>query len=63
MEAFLLEPAYKDYLWGGTRLKTEYGKETDLEIVAESWECSVHPDGPSRIASGPWKGKTLLELL
>ncbi len=63
MEAFLLEPAYKDYLWGGTRLKTEYGKETDLEIVAESWECSVHPDGPSRIASGPWKGKTLLEFL
>lgn len=63
MEPFLLEPAYKDYLWGGTRLKTEYGKETDLEIVAESWECSVHPDGPSRIASGPWKGRTLAEFL
>lgn len=63
MDPFLLEPAYKDYLWGGTRLKTEYGKETDLEIVAESWECSVHPDGPSRIASGPWKGRTLAEFL
>lgn len=63
MEPFLLEPAYKDYLWGGTRLKTEYGKVTDLEIVAESWECSVHPDGPSRIASGPWKGRTLAEFL
>lgn len=63
MEPFLLDPAYKDYLWGGTRLKTEYGKKTDLEIVAESWECSVHPDGPSRIASGPWKGRTLAEFL
>lgn len=63
MDPFLLEPAYKDYLWGGTRLKTEYGKETDLEIVAESWECSVHPDGPSRIASGHWKGRTLAEFL
>lgn len=58
-----MEPAYKDYLWGGTRLKTEYGKETELELVAESWECSVHPDGPSRIASGPWKGRTLTEFL
>lgn len=58
-----MEPAYKDYLWGGTRLKTEYGKETELELVAESWECSVHPDGPSRIASGPWKGRTLAEFL
>ena len=24
----LLKPAFKDYLWGGTRLRTEYGKKT-----------------------------------
>ena len=23
----------KDYIWGGTKLKTEFGKETDLEKV------------------------------
>ena len=33
----------KDYLWGGTRLKTEYHKETALEKVAESWALSVMP--------------------
>lgn len=63
MESFALEPAIKDYIWGGTRLKTEYGKKTELDIVAESWECSTHPDGHSCIASGPWKGKTLAQFL
>lgn len=63
MESFVLEPAIKDYIWGGTRLKTECGKKTELDIAAESWECSTHPDGQSHIASGPWKGKTLAQFL
>ena len=49
----------KDYLWGGTRLKNEYGKQTDLEKVAESWELSCHKDGLSVIANGEYAGKTL----
>ena len=61
--AFKLQPAAKDYLWGGTRLKTEYGKETDVHPLAETWECSTHPDGPSVVASGEHKGKTLTGVL
>ena len=57
----LLEAPLKDYLWGGTRLKEEYGKNTDLDKVAESWELSCHEAGLSVIASGPDKGKTLKE--
>lgn len=59
----LLAPAGKDYLWGGRRLKEEYGKELPLAPLAETWECSTHPDGPSRIASGIYKGRTLAEAL
>ena len=33
----LLKPVIKDYLWGGTRLKTEFGFETDNEIASEGW--------------------------
>ena len=36
-------PIFKDYIWGGTRLKTEYGKVTDLARVAESWELAEGP--------------------
>lgn len=47
-----LIPAFKDYLWGGSKLKETYNKETDLSIVAESWELSTHKDGQSIVASG-----------
>ncbi len=60
---FLLAPVYKDYLWGGDRLKSEYNKDTDVTPLAESWECSVHKDGESTVASGEFEGKTLSEVL
>ncbi len=49
--AIKLLPAFKDYLWGGTKLRTQYNKNTDLDIVAESWELSTHKDGESIIAA------------
>lgn len=51
-----LEPAYKDYLWGGVRLREIYGKKCDYDVVAESWELSAHPAGQSVIAEGRYKG-------
>lgn len=63
MEIMKLIPSGKDYLWGGTRLKDEYGKKIDMTPLAESWECSVHPDGPCYVTNGRYKGKTLKEVL
>jgi len=60
---FMLKPTGKDYLWGGTRLNDDYGKGIDLTPLAESWECSTHPDGPSYAASGMHEGKSLAEIL
>ncbi len=60
---FFLEPSYKDYLWGGSRLKEEYNKITETTPLAESWEASVHPDGLSLVSSGEHKGKTLKSVL
>ena len=63
MAIFRLAPAFKDYLWGGTRLRDEYGKECDFDKVAESWELSCHKDGPSVVADGEDKGLTLREYI
>lgn len=60
---FKLSPSGKDYLWGGNRLKTEFGKEFNLFPLAESWECSTHPDGPSYVASGENKGMSLTDVI
>lgn len=62
-EPFLLRPAGKDYLWGGRRLKDDFSKDIDLSPLAETWECSVHPDGPSMVASGTFAGQTLDRVL
>ena len=58
-----LEPAFKDYLWGGTKLRTVFGKKCDYDIIAESWELSAHPDGQSIIADGPYKGMYFGEFI
>lgn len=63
MEVLKLQPCGKDYLWGGTRLREEYGKKIDLTPLAETWECSVHPDGPSVVANGEYRGQTLSTVL
>lgn len=63
MYAIKLQAPLKDYIWGGERLKKEYGKKTELKKVAESWELSCHKDGSSQISNGEYAGKTLEEYI
>ena len=58
-----LSPAFKDYLWGGTKLRDVYGKKCGFEKVAESWELSTHPAGQSAIDGGEYGGLTLSEYI
>lgn len=62
-EPFLMKPAAKNYLWGGNRLNEDFGKNIDLSPLAETWECSTHPDGPSIVASGELSGLNLRQVL
>lgn len=59
----LLHPVGKDYLWGGRRLHDEYGKNIDLFPLAETWECSTHPDGTNIIANGEFSGMALSDVI
>ena len=52
MEIVKLYPECKDNIWGGVKLKEKYGKQTDKDPVAESWELSFHKDGPTRLENG-----------
>ncbi|HAE16564.1 MAG TPA: mannose-6-phosphate isomerase [Erysipelotrichaceae bacterium] len=60
---FFLKPAGKDYLWGGRRLNDDYAKNIDMTPLAETWECSTHPDGPSTVSSGEFEGRLLSDIL
>lgn len=59
----LLKPPIKDYLWGGTKLKTDFGFETEKEIAAEAWMLSCHKDGMNTVLNGEHKGKNINEVL
>lgn len=59
----MLRPAGKDYLWGGNRLNNDFQKNIDMVPLAETWECSTHPDGVSHIFGGEFDGKPLDEFV
>ena len=63
MPAYQLLPACKDYIWGGQRLRTDFGVQSELNPLAEAWVLSCHPDGPSVLADGPCAGMTLPDYL
>lgn len=63
MYIFKLNPVFKDYLWGGTKLREEYGFDSQLDKLAEGWMLSCHKDGENTIANGELKGKTLTEIV
>ena len=52
MKIYKLIPAAKSYVWGGKKLKEKYGKTSESDTIAETWELSVHPDGASSLEGG-----------
>ena len=48
---YKLTPALKDNLWGGNKLR-RYGKQSDADRIAESWELSFTNGGEAKIADG-----------
>lgn len=60
---FLLRPSGKDYIWGGKRLNDEFEKNIPMYPLAETWECSTHPAGPSWVVGGAFDGMELTQVL
>ncbi len=63
MYPLLLTPVFKEYLWGGEKLKSIYGKKSNLTNIAESWELACHKDGVNIIANGSLAGTPLDQYL
>jgi mannose-6-phosphate isomerase len=62
-EPFLLTPAFKEKIWGGSTLSDDFSKQTDFENLGETWECSTHNSGASIVIGGEHDGKTLCDVL
>lgn len=56
-------PCLKDYMWGGHNLARLTGRAMPDGVIAESWEISGHPAGPSVVDRGPLRGRDLPALV
>ncbi len=63
MEILKLKPVFKDYIWGGTRLHTDYGFETGFDKTAEGWMLACHKDGMNTVDGGEFDKMTLQEVI
>ena len=61
-EPLKMRPCYKEYLWGGERLKREFNKWDAPAVTAESWELACHLDGMSTVVEGSYGGMTMAQL-
>ncbi|MHB0857314.1 MAG: type I phosphomannose isomerase catalytic subunit [Anaerolineae bacterium] len=57
------EPVLRDYIWGGRRLETLFGRRLPPGITAESWEISGYEGYATRVDSGYWEGVGLPDVM
>jgi len=60
---YKFEPLLKQTLWGGNRLAAFKHLNMPMDGVGESWEVSGVEGSVSIVAEGPYKGKSLTELV
>jgi len=56
-------PILKDKIWGGTKLKTIFGKDAITDKLGESWELSGYEGDESVVENGFLAGNNLTELI
>lgn len=61
-EALFLQSVMQEKMWGGSRLKDEFGYESASNHIGEYWAISAHPHGVSTIKNGQYAGWKLDDL-
>lgn len=61
-EIIFLTPVLKEMIWGGNRLKEEFGYEIPGEKTGECWAVSAHPNGDCLVRGGRFDGNSLGSL-
>ena len=62
MQLFKMNPIFKSRLWGGSKLKELYQKNSPFDVTAESWEIASHGNDESTVCGGEHDGKTIKQL-
>ena len=61
-ELLFLEPVCTHNIWGGKKLREEFGYAVEGDDLGECWGISAHPEGDGMIRKGSYQGKTLSQM-
>ncbi len=62
MELLFLEPIFKERIWGGAKLRTDFGFAIPSDTTGECWVISAHKNGATNIKNGKFRGVSLKDL-
>lgn len=61
-EILFIEPIFKENIWGGNRLNTEYGYQIPSNTTGECWAVSAHENGDCILLNSEFAGESLGKL-
>lgn len=61
-ELIFLDPVCMHNIWGGRKLREEFGYPVEGNDIGECWGISAHPEGDGVVRDGIWQGKKLSEI-
>ncbi len=61
-QLIFLDPVLKHNIWGGTRLREEFGYQAEGDDIGECWGIAAHPNGDCTVKGGTYDGEKLSAL-
>ena len=61
-ELLFMKPVFKEAVWGGRKLRDDFGYEIPSDSTGECWGIGAHKNGDCEIAEGTYKGEHLSKL-
>ena len=61
-EVLFLNPVFTHNIWGGTKLREEFGYPVEGNDIGECWGISAHEHGDCVVREGDFEGMTLSSL-
>lgn len=61
-EVLFLQPVFKEMIWGGQRLRSDFGYEIPGDQTGECWAISAHKNGDCKVTGGTYDGQSLSRL-
>ena len=61
-EVIFLDPVCSHNIWGGSRLREEFGYSVEGNGIGECWGISAHPNGDGTVRGGSYDGMKFSEV-